>query len=499
MTTGERNTRMAALAVFLFCAALRVFMLDARVFNIDEAFSFTISRLSPSDILRASAAENHPPLFYLLLHPFSSIGASPTVLRVIPALAGCAAGALLYTVGKRVAGPAIALSAFILYSLSPFSVNIAQELRYGTLAGLAFMLVIFVESRMAERRVFSGIAALGAAAALLAYSFYIGILCLAGMTIYIAVEAVAVGSRRRAAARWFAAMFFSLLLFLPWLGSLSGQTSRQLEFVGFHSLTEHLSTFPVGGLFKVFWEFTGTHFLPGVHALQWFWFALWSAAALAGLIRLFRDRLIRLWFSAAVFSILLNWLLMLLFGLYFFPKYHFMLAPMFYLCVAAGLERAFRGRATLVASALLPAFALFFYYSSARNEPDTRDVIRQLNATVSSRDVIILNPPYLSNLFDAFYEGEARVISAPDSYDPLKPYVSIPHLSIDDLERIAVDVQGSENIYAFYGLGTRTRVDPEGSMLNLLKHEFVEAENTQFHITNLSAEPEGLLLKFVKE
>jgi hypothetical protein len=113
--------------------------------------------------------------------------------------------------------------------------------------------------------------------------------------------------------------------------------------------------------------------------------------------------------------------------------------------------------------------------------------------------VIILNPPYLSNLFYAFYEGEARIVSAPAAYDPLKPYVSIPHLSGDDLDRIAGDVQGAENMYAFYGLGIRTRVDPDESMLKRLKHDFAEAETTRFFITNLSPEPEGLLIKFINK
>lgn len=336
----------------------------------------------------------------------------------------------------------------------------------------------------------------GLTAALLAFSFYLGIICLVGMTLHYLYSAITGKNRWKQTLMWIGAMFISLLIFLPWLTRLLGQAGRQLGFVGWDNLITHLKMIPVAGNFKIFWFLDATHFLPDNTALRAIWFVAWSALALLGLVRLFGKPLVRLWFAAWVFTILTNWTLMLCFQLYYLPKYHFMFAPLYYLCVAAGIDYVFSGSRvrSIVLGVLLAAVPLAVFYRTADMWPDNRDTIEYLNRNVTAQDVIILNPPYQSTLFTTFYDGDAEILQLPEEYDPRKPYVTMPHVDDDRIARLGAQTIDAGTLYFFYGLGVHTRVDPDAKILQWLENNYYVIERKKFYIGYPASSPLGLLI-----
>ncbi len=493
----KRGIAGAAVVFVLLCLVVRLTGMTKPVFTIDEAFSWTISHLPPSDILRAAAAENHPPLFYLILHYFSVLPLSPVGLRLLCVITQIAAAPFIYALFRRTAGAGSAAAAAALFVLSPLPVFLSWELRYPSLAMLAASIIFYLFARE-DMKPSARAAAFALSAALLAYSFYIGIVCLFGMTCYVFGSAIADRTRRRDALLWAAAMFVSFVLFLPWVTRLAGQAGRQLHFVGWRNIAEHLSHVPVGGILRIFWDFTGAVYLPDKFYFRHVWFAAWCVVALVGLVRLRGVRVVRFWFVSAAITILISWALMISFGLYFFPKYFFMFAPVFYLLVAAGLESlAGRFKATpVLAAAAIAALPLVFLLNNASLRPDNASVIQFLGGSATSRDAIVLNPPYQATLFNVFYHGEAPLVPVPREYDPLKPYVKMPRVEAASLAGLRERLEKAETIYVFYGLGALTRVDPQAEMKKMLDSGFIKVSEEKFYIQNTPGDRAGLLLVY---
>ena len=494
---GARPATAAAVFVAL-CAAVRLIAPMKATFTIDEAFSWTISHLPPAGILKAAAAENHPPLFYLILHYFSALPLAPAGLRLLNVIIQAAALPFIYAVCRRAAGARAAAAAAAFFILAPFAVFLSWELRYPSLAMLAASMIFYFFSRE-DMKAHSRTAAIALSAVLLAYSFYVGILCLFGMTCYVFAEALSDRAKRRDALLWAAAMSVSLALFLPWTARLAGQAGRQLYFVGWRNIAEHLSKVPVGGIIRIFWDFSGAIFLPDRFYIRHIWFAAWCALAAAGLIRLRGVRVVRLWFVSACVTILLAWAMMISFGMFFFPKYFFMFAPGFYLLAAAGLELLFgnqRRWAAAAAAGVIAAVSLAFCLNAIDLKPDNASVIESLNNSTTARDAVVLNPPYLSTLFNVFYRGDAPLVPVPRKYDPLKPYVLMSRVTPGGLDALKSRLKKSETIYVFYGLGVFTRVDPDAKMRKMLDSDFTLVSEESFYNQFSPGDKSGLLLVY---
>lgn len=387
----------------------------------------------------------------------------------------------------------------ILLIVNGFIVFYAQELRYPSLTLLLVALILHVQFRFEEQRAVR-VLLTGILSALLAYSFYLGIFCLAGFTLYYLGAAVRNKSARPGASAWFLSMVLAAVLYLPWVARLQSQSGRLLAFVGWRNVLEHLSHFPFGAFFHVFWEFDGLSLLPNFKPLLFGLFLLWSLLALVGLIRLYSHPLIRAWLIATIFTLILTWLLMLTVGLYFMPKYFLMFAPVYYLCVARGLHDLFRARLipAAVAAVLISGLSLAIFDLSAGLHPDFRDVIRSFNRT-SPHDVILIDPAYQTTLFETFYTGHARLIPVPRPYDKLREsYFLMPKVTPADLSRLDTVLDRADNIYAFYGLGNPTRLDPKGILLKHLQRRFPFADVFRFYNGHGPFDPPGAFYLRIK-
>lgn len=114
---------------------LRLLLLDAKGMWLDETFSVWMASHRVLELLQWTIwVDQHPPLYYLLLHCWISLfGDTPYDARLFSALLGAATIPVIYLIGKRLSGDVIGLAAAVILAFSPFHIYFAQEARMYTL------------------------------------------------------------------------------------------------------------------------------------------------------------------------------------------------------------------------------------------------------------------------------------------------------------------------------------------------------------------------------
>ncbi len=97
--------RHAALWQFLIVLALalilRLIVIGTRSIQYDDAFSIFLSERSLAEIVRGTAADTMPPLYYFLLHFWLQVGRSLTWLRLLSVLLSLGSVTMLFLLVRR--------------------------------------------------------------------------------------------------------------------------------------------------------------------------------------------------------------------------------------------------------------------------------------------------------------------------------------------------------------------------------------------------------------
>ncbi len=114
---------------------LRVLLLGTKGMWLDETFSIWMASHRVGDMLQwIVRIDQHPPLYYLLLHYWIAIrGDTPYYVRLLSVLFGVATIPIIYLIGKRISGAMMGLAAAVFLALSLFNIYFAQEARMYTL------------------------------------------------------------------------------------------------------------------------------------------------------------------------------------------------------------------------------------------------------------------------------------------------------------------------------------------------------------------------------
>lgn len=125
------NLRLQLALVFVLLTAfgLRVHGLDAESLWADEGYSISLARHDLGEIVRGTAADQHPPLYYLLLHAWITAGESVFQVRYLSVLFGLLAVSLMGWIGRLVGEDRLAFIAAGLMAVSPMHVWYSQEAR----------------------------------------------------------------------------------------------------------------------------------------------------------------------------------------------------------------------------------------------------------------------------------------------------------------------------------------------------------------------------------
>lgn len=147
---GWANGTPATIALVLVVGAfLRFFNLDAQSLWNDEAFSWRMTRFPWSEVIRRTADDVHPPLYYLVLKAWVAVaGDSVFALRALSASLDCLNILLLFSLARALyptrggggkdpedSSAGVPLLATALLTLSIFAVIHAREVRMYPLGG----------------------------------------------------------------------------------------------------------------------------------------------------------------------------------------------------------------------------------------------------------------------------------------------------------------------------------------------------------------------------
>ncbi len=125
-------------AITLLGLGLRVWAIGAKGLWLDEAFSIWMSRHPLPDLLDwIVRIDQHPPLYYAVLHGWLAFGDSEAWVRALSALAGALTIPVFFAFVRNLSADVPALIAAFVLAISPFHVRFAQEARMYALLTLA--------------------------------------------------------------------------------------------------------------------------------------------------------------------------------------------------------------------------------------------------------------------------------------------------------------------------------------------------------------------------
>jgi 4-amino-4-deoxy-L-arabinose transferase-like glycosyltransferase len=210
--------RFPAWTVLLLAFGLRVWALAEHNIWWDEGLAVWAARQPAVEIIRWTAHDVHPPLYFLLLRGWWSVaGEGEFVLRFPSALAGTLLVAAGYGLGRALGGRRSGLMVALLLALSRFVVSWSQEMRmYILAAALACGALWAAVSLWRTGRWSAWIAYVLAVAAGL-WTLYLTISVPLAANLAFLVAWARSGRRRRQLLQWISAQLAAVALFVPWL------------------------------------------------------------------------------------------------------------------------------------------------------------------------------------------------------------------------------------------------------------------------------------------
>ena len=134
VAAGMITTAAPIVAITLLALGLRMVEIADKSLWVDEAFSWWLAQ-QPMDIMwrHVLGVDQHPPLYYSLLHLWLPDGTGETGLRGFSVLWSVPTVPLVHLIGRRVGGPVVATAAAVLQAVSPLHVWYAQQGRMYTM------------------------------------------------------------------------------------------------------------------------------------------------------------------------------------------------------------------------------------------------------------------------------------------------------------------------------------------------------------------------------
>lgn len=440
MTARSACIRCAAAGagVVLGALALRAYGLTERSLWFDETVSvFLAGRPAAAMLALLPANDPHPPLYYLLLRAWMALfGNGEAAVRSLSVLVSVPVALATWAFGRRLiggapGGAAAALFAAAVAAVAPSQIAAGQEARmYGllTLAALLSWWALQVAVTGDRRRAWAGWAL---ATAVMLYTHYYGFFVVASQIGYLLWQRTDEGRWRH----WVYASLGVVLLFLPWMPSFIEQIAGGRAWPAHRvplsaaTLPDTLAAMTVGRPILETWGPRTTTIQAGGGALL---AAVGMIAALALAVAAARSKavprgVVRLLLAASLGPPLVAFATSMALNVYA-PRYLLFIVPPIALLVAAGAAALFAGPARWVRAAAVIAAALVLIPNAAgalafHRQPrldvfDWRLVSRTLAAQARGDDAIAFLPGFSRIPVNYYFRGsQARLALTPVGVD----------------------------------------------------------------------------------
>jgi mannosyltransferase len=276
----ERNPRkwwfIASGCIILLAFSLRLWGLGAESAWIDEAYSIALAKHSILEILKGTAADQHPPLYYLLLHYWLHFGSSVVYARALSLIVGMIHIGQTLRFGRKLAGDWLALGTGLLLAISPMHVWYSQEARmYILLASLTTASTMELWDCLRGKNHWLPYALFSILAI---YTHYFAIFVFVGHT-FLAFAWAWMKHEKKGVIHWAGAMLVVGLAFLPWFPISLYQTRfHTMSWISPPGVTEIRDTL----LSLIF----GSGILNFTNWMRWLGFVALGVSAIWAAIRL---------------------------------------------------------------------------------------------------------------------------------------------------------------------------------------------------------------------
>ncbi len=458
--------------VILLATYLRFNLIESQSLWYDEGNSAKMIFRSTMEIVSASAADVHPPGYYILLKVWSGMmGGSEFALRSLSAFVGLVVVSCMYLIGRKIGNYAVGSLAALLGSIHPGLVYYSQEVRMYMVCTLLSVVLVYTSIKLCDESKTSNVA-------LFSVWRVLFVLCgVVGMYVHYAFGFILVAinvacvyegirsdqeTRKRILLEFVCLQVGIVVLYIPWLSTA----------------IEHLVFWPaerVGiSTENVLWEI-------------WSWLSFGPTVEITDIVLGLVCLGIVVTIGLASGRVRMKWIttwmitpvgLILLFGLFSeaFEKFLVLVVPAVAIIAANGFERLVKyfyipGRIlSLVSFGIIISCTYLsldnMYHNEYYRRDDYRALVTDMLYQYKEGDAVLLNAPNQAEVISYYYPSMENVFQVART----RPFNT--QKQIVELEKIADSY--SRLIGVFWG---EKQADPEGVVekwLNL--HTFKTAE-----------------------
>jgi mannosyltransferase len=469
-------------AIMVLGGFLRVYRIGSEGLWLDEAFSVWMARQPVGQMLNWLVhIDQHPPLYYLLLHFWMALGDDPATVRALSALASTLTIPTVYLLGRRLADEKVGLLAALILAVSPFHVRFAQEARMyalltlnASLALYALMHLLTDSHTAAAPWAWLGYVVL-TAATLLTHNTAVFFLAATNLLVLVLSLIRPPITNHGFLRNWLLAQLGVLLLWGPWLPAFVTQSVGVYRDFWVPAPTWETVIGTVGVFVS--------DFLPLPFAGLLVVGVFFTGLAALGLIRLRRDPAC-VAFLLVTFATPLagEWLVSLRRPI-FYDRTLIWASPPLYLLLAAGLRQLRRWRYVLAAALALLAInglSLHEYYVNFEKE-QWDDAAALVAERVEPDDLLLFNATWVQIPFDYYFHrlNDVPVAEHGVPVDLFARGVLEPKMAASDLPRLRSLIAGRERVWLIYSHDWYT--DPQGLIPPALEEESDLESRWKFH------------------
>lgn len=180
----EINYITSLILITLTGFLLRLLFIDHHPFWFDEAISFYLSNQSLTDIIKTSALDTQPPIYYLLLNLWGHISGSAWFLRSLSLIFGIAAIPASFIFFNKLMPVRTALLASTFLSLSPLQIYFSVETRMYSMLAIFILLLLLAFINFLKIRTTKYLFLVILLGILSLYTHYYSVLILIALNIY---------------------------------------------------------------------------------------------------------------------------------------------------------------------------------------------------------------------------------------------------------------------------------------------------------------------------
>lgn len=254
MRNNKSRFHQAYALILLLAAGLYLLISFRDAIWQDEAYTFAMVHHSFGDMWRITAADVHPPLYYLLVKPFTAVfGYSQFSGRLFSGIWYLALLAVSGIQLKKLFDEKTALLFMVLFLVFPYSLSYAPEVRMYSLAAFCVTVNAIYAYRAWKFNQPLDWAIFAVAGTSAAYTHYFALVS-AGL-IYGLLFLCILAKNRKLLKPWLLASIVTIVLYLPWLKSFVEQLAFKvsndywIEPIGISTLVDYvLGLFYAGGV-----------------------------------------------------------------------------------------------------------------------------------------------------------------------------------------------------------------------------------------------------------